>query len=256
MIDDFGHSRAEPLLRTQGGFEALFVARSDKQVRHDAGWVAGHAALPRLRLLLPLCGCLVCVSAEWSCNTKAALTACLLPPPPLLLLLLLLQDMAERTGAHQMELVWRGSPAFGPESDLWVSLSPTGTYTPPNEQWILLDEHTQDNVPQSSKVRLRVEAPSLSYTQTQTVVLHVCLLRYHASNIVTHHCKGQLCNLNTRVSKLTATHHLTRRAALCAVVGRRVRVVRFGGVRRDYDGSHAGQAAERGGVSPTVLQGS
>jgi hypothetical protein len=32
MLDDFGQSRGEPLLRTQGGFEALIFTRSDKQV--------------------------------------------------------------------------------------------------------------------------------------------------------------------------------------------------------------------------------
>jgi hypothetical protein len=63
------------------------------------------------------------------------------------------QEMAERSAAHQMELVWRGSPAFGPESDLWVSVSPSGTYTTPNNDWVVMDRHTQSYVPQLWKVR-------------------------------------------------------------------------------------------------------
>jgi hypothetical protein len=49
---------------------------------------------------------------------------------------LLLQDLALRQESHQTELVWRGSPAFGPESDLWVSMSPFGVYTMPDDTWM------------------------------------------------------------------------------------------------------------------------
>lgn len=64
MLDDFGHSRGEPLLRTQGGFEALIFTRSDKQVPAascDGAWivqstcatvgcVAGSMAIDALQL--------------------------------------------------------------------------------------------------------------------------------------------------------------------------------------------------------------
>jgi hypothetical protein len=69
-----------------------------------------------------------------------------------MLISLRLQDMAERTEAHQMELMWRGSPAFGRESDLLVSLSATGTYTPPDDTWVATDESTQALVPLLVKV--------------------------------------------------------------------------------------------------------
>lgn len=82
----------------------------------------------------------------WCCCPRRCCCCCpplpllLLPPPNLPLLLLLLQDLAERRAAHQAELLWRGSPGFGPESDLWVSLSPSGLYTTPDEGWVQEDE--------------------------------------------------------------------------------------------------------------------
>jgi hypothetical protein len=39
MIDGFGHSRSEPLLRAQGGFDALFFARAAQKVGLWVWWL-------------------------------------------------------------------------------------------------------------------------------------------------------------------------------------------------------------------------
>jgi hypothetical protein len=114
----------------------------------------------------------------------------------LLLLLLLLQDLQERTELHQSELVWRGSPAFGSESDLWVSLSPTGTYTTPEHSWLHEDDDKAMQ-PESTLVRTTGFAhqpppppscslPSCPHVQSQTGV------RDPPTSPHTHWAGGQL----------------------------------------------------------------
>ncbi|WIA23262.1 hypothetical protein OEZ85_000032 [Tetradesmus obliquus] len=72
QLDGFGHSRTEPLLKSMGGFEAIFFGRSDES------------------------------------------------------------DMQQRKANRSLELVWRGSEAYGSETDMFTSQYPTG---PPSMTW-------------------------------------------------------------------------------------------------------------------------
>jgi hypothetical protein len=61
--------------------------------------------------------------------------------------------MEQRQKRHQMELLWRGSDAFGAESDLFVLQSPSGTYTTPSDEWTRTSSDAGALLPNAVAVR-------------------------------------------------------------------------------------------------------
>ncbi|WIA37079.1 hypothetical protein OEZ86_014052 [Tetradesmus obliquus] len=106
QLDGFGHSSSEPLLKSMGGFEAVFFGRSDNV------------------------------------------------------------DMEERKRNHSLELVWRGSEAYGSESDLFTSQYPTGNYGPPSMTWFF-ERRNDYGKPQAESVK---DDPETNSYNVQEVV--------------------------------------------------------------------------------------